>query len=75
MQTTTRRLLRNLVLSLAFAGAAAAQTSTFTSESVASYGPIVSPDSIAAGFGSNLATATTAATFPLPVTWGAFRYR
>ena len=45
-----------------------AQTSTFTSVSAGNWTPIVAPDSIAAGFGTNLATQTfSSLTVPLPL--------
>jgi uncharacterized protein (TIGR03437 family) len=63
------KLRRTALAALAFAGVAGAQT--ISSTSAGNWGPIVAPDSIAAGFGSNLATQTTAATsLPLPTTLG-----
>ena len=54
---------------ITFTALAGAQT--ITSTSAGSWGPIIAPDSIAAVFGSNLATATTTATtLPLPATLG-----
>ncbi len=48
-----------------------AQTTTFTSTSMASYRPIVSPDSIAAGFGTNLSTTSMGTPgVPLAMTLG-----
>ncbi len=54
-----------LLLTGAIAASAFAQTGTFTSMSMASYGPLVSPDSIVAGFGMNLGTGNTAGSLPL----------
>lgn len=59
-----------LFLITALASPALSQTGTFTTMSMASYGPLVSPDSIAAGFGTNLATASTTGAPPLLTTLG-----
>jgi uncharacterized protein (TIGR03437 family) len=60
---------RVALAAIIFAGIASAQT--ISSASAGNWGPIVAPDSIAAGFGSNLATETTAAmSLPLPATLG-----
>jgi uncharacterized protein (TIGR03437 family) len=67
------RVLNTLLLSAGLAAAAFAQqtTGTLTTTNMASYGPIVAPDSIAAGWGTNLATATTPVTTTiLPTTLG-----
>jgi len=69
MITFNRHLLKLVLLSAAAVPFASAQA-TFTSMSMASYGPLVSPDSIAAGFGMNLATATTVGTIPLTTNLG-----
>lgn len=67
----SRTVVRNLLLFTGLASVTFAQTTTFTSGSVANYGPIVAPDSIAAGFGTNLVTATTPApSLPLGTTLG-----
>ncbi|MDQ6677754.1 MAG: hypothetical protein M3Z09_10715 [Acidobacteriota bacterium] len=70
MITFNRHLLKLILLSAAAVPFASAQTATFTSMSMASYGPLVSPDSIAAGFGTNLATATSTGTIPLTTNLG-----
>jgi uncharacterized protein (TIGR03437 family) len=63
------QIKRAALAAIVFAGIAGAQT--ISSTSAGNWGPIAAPDSIAAGFGSNLATDTTAATsLPLPVTLG-----
>ena len=63
------QLKRAALAAIAFAGIVGAQT--ISSTSAGNWGPVVAPDSIAAGFGSNLATDTTAATgLPLPATLG-----
>ena len=50
-----------------FCQAGFAQSSTFTTSSAGNWGPIVAPDSIAAGFGSSL-TNQTYSSFSLPLT-------
>ncbi len=69
MTSTTHRLTRFLLVTSALASAYA-QTPTFTSMSMASYGPYVAPDSIAAGFGMNLVAGTTAGAPPLQTSLG-----
>ncbi|MDP9055255.1 MAG: hypothetical protein M3N93_13295 [Acidobacteriota bacterium] len=68
---TIRRTLGSLIL---FSGAGAlglAQTPTFTIVSAANWGPIVSPGSIAAGFGSNITNQEySALAQPLPTSLG-----
>jgi len=68
MHPTKRHFLRALFLTSAIASSAFSQTGTFTSMSMASYGPLVSPDSIVAGFGMNLGTGNTAGSPPLQTT-------
>ncbi len=63
-----RHVLSALLLTSAFAPHAFSQTGTFTSMSMASYGPLVSPDSIVAGFGTNLGVGNTAGSPPLQTT-------
>ncbi len=58
---TIKNTLSIFLLSVGLSAVGVAQTSSFMSGSMASYNPIVAPDSIAAGFGTNLATATTPA--------------
>ena len=66
-----RRVL-NILTSAAFLTAGSfAQTNTIANTSMASYGPIVAPDSIAAVWGTNLASQTVPATsLPLPTSLG-----
>jgi uncharacterized protein (TIGR03437 family) len=67
---------RNSLITLVVLLAAAcqigfAQNSTFTAVSAGNWGPIIAPDSIAAGFGSNLTTQTfSALELPLPMQLG-----
>ena len=66
-----RKLSVPFLAALVSSVGAFAQTGTLTSMSMASYGPLVAPDSIAAGFGSNLALTTASGTsMPLPTTLG-----
>ena len=65
-------VLRALVLAATAVVCASAQsTGTLTNVSMANYGPIVAPDSIASGWGTNLTSGTTSATgLPLLTTLG-----
>jgi len=68
MNPIKRKYLSALFFTSALASSAIAQTGTFTSMSMASYGALVSPDSIVAGFGSNLGVGNTAGSPPLQTT-------
>ena len=58
-------------LAILLTAGAFAQTGTLMSTSVASYGPIAAPDSIAAAWGTNFTSQTAAATtIPLPTSLG-----
>lgn len=65
-----RHIFGALLSVCALAFSAFSQTGTFTSVSVASYGPLVSPDSIAAGFGTNLGIGNNPGSPPLQTTLG-----
>lgn len=68
------RRINSLMIALALASLCQtgfAQTSTFTTVSAGNWGPVVAPDSIAAGFGSSLSAQTySALSVPLPSTLG-----
>ena len=51
-----------LAIFFVFSGAAAAQNNTISVVSAASYRPVIAPESIAAAFGTNLASTTVSAT-------------
>lgn len=72
MVNSKQSLLRALALAASVTLCAYAQsTSTLTNVSMASYGPIVAPNSIASGWGSNLTSGTSSATgLPLLTTLG-----
>jgi uncharacterized protein (TIGR03437 family) len=66
-----RNSLMTLIVLAAACHIGFAQNSTFTIDSAGNWGPIVAPDSIAAGFGSNLTTQTySALAVPLPMQLG-----
>jgi len=66
-----RRLVPTLLLAFVLPAAAYAQNTSFTTMSAGNFTAFVAPDSIAAGFGTNIATSTTAASsLPLGTTLG-----
>jgi uncharacterized protein (TIGR03437 family) len=69
MHQIKRSFLYALAYTTALVSSAVAQTTTFTSVSAGNWGPIVAPDSIAAGFGNAFAMTTTVANqISLPTT-------
>jgi len=68
MRSIKRQFLSTLFFTSALASSAFSQTGSFTSMSMASYGPLVSPDSIVAGFGANLGNGNTSGSPPLQTT-------